>query len=101
MSAELQPLQIAASDGAALRALWAPAPAARPAPAWTHEQVRAALASLPDRRATADLETCVEWLGNQAPVDRDRICALGLGMGGTLAFLLGCASRGLAGVVDY
>lgn len=72
-----------------------------PAPQWTIEQIRAAIASLPDRRSLADLDAGAEFLGSRPGVDARRIGVLGFCMGGTLAFLLGCTSRRIAAVVDF
>ena len=73
---------------------------ADPGPAWTVDQIRAAAAGLPDRRAVADLEAAAAALAADDVVDPDRIGAIGFCLGGKLAFLLGCQSRRLAGVVD-
>lgn len=72
-----------------------------PAPAWAVEQIRAAAAGLPDRRAVGDLEAAARVLAEDPEVDPDRIAAVGFCMGGKLALLLGCQSRRLAGVVDF
>lgn len=72
-----------------------------PAPAWDVDTIRAAVASIPDRRAVGDLEAAAEWLANEGTVDGDRIAALGFCAGGNFAFLLGCQSRRVAAVVDY
>ncbi|MFT5464891.1 MAG: carboxymethylenebutenolidase [Planctomycetota bacterium] len=75
---------------------------------WTREGAAPALpdrdarwiaeASLPDRRAIEDLDCAVRFLGEEKGVDADSVGALGLGSGGTLAFLLGCTSRDVAAV---
>ena len=53
-----------------------------------------------DRRALAELEAALRWLGGRAEVDEQRIAAAGFGAGGTLAFQLGCTSTRVAAVVD-
>ena len=79
-----------------------PAPSAEdPAPAWSREQIRAAAASMPDRRALGDLERCLEWLEREPRVDAERLAVVGFCMGGNYAFQLGCTSRRLAAVVDF
>jgi carboxymethylenebutenolidase len=75
--------------------------AARPAPEWTQEQVRAAVQSLPDRRALGDLEGALAWLERREDVDGSRLAAVGLSMGGNHAFQLGCTSRRVRCVVDF
>ena len=72
-----------------------------PAPAWTSEQIRSAVQSLPDRRVLADLEGALAWLEKRADVDAGKLAALGFCMGGNYAFQLGCASRRLNCVVDF
>jgi dienelactone hydrolase len=62
-----------------------------------HELSPAALAS--DRRALPELERALDALRARPGVDPERVGVLGLGRGGTLAFLLGCARR-VAAVVD-
>lgn len=78
----------------------APSPA-EPAPVWERDAIRAAVAGLPDRRALADLEAGLEWLGGEGGADPDRLAVVGFCMGGCLAFLLGCRSRRPAAVVDF
>ena len=53
-----------------------------------------------DRAVLADLDAAVEELARDPAVDPRRIGVVGLGVGGTLAFLLGCHSRRLAAVLD-
>lgn len=60
----------------------------------------AADAPLLDRRVLADLEAATARLAREPGVDPERVAALGLGSGGTFAFLLGCHSQRLAAVVD-
>lgn len=72
-----------------------------PAPEWTEEQILRASSDIPDRRAVSDLEAAVSHLAGSGGVDPERIGALGLGLGGKLALLLGCQSRQLAAVVDF
>lgn len=72
-----------------------------PAPAWTADQIRAAVASLPDRRVLADLEAAAETLGKRQDVDAERIAVVGFCMGGNYAFLLGCTSSRVRAVVDF
>ena len=75
--------------------------AADPAPNWTPETIRAAVASLPDRQALADLDAAAALLGRRADVDGASIAAVGFCMGGTLAFLSGCTSTRFAAIVDF
>ncbi len=72
-----------------------------PFPVWSMDEVRAAVASLPDRRVIGDLEGALERLESEPGVDRRRLGAAGFCMGGNYAFLLGCASRRVAAVVDF
>lgn len=74
---------------------------ADPAPAWTAEQIRAAVASLPDRRVLGDLEGALAHLAADPAVDPKRLGTVGFCMGGNYAFLAGCASRRVACVVDF
>ncbi len=75
------------------------APALPNQPALPNRDVRwEAEATLPDRRALEDLDCAVRFLGQEDGVDADSVGALGLGSGGTLAFLLGCTSRDVAAV---
>ena len=60
--------------------------------AWERE------AALPDRRALADVDRAVRLLEARDDVDRRAVGVLGLGTGGTLAFLSGCTSRDVAAV---
>ena len=53
-----------------------------------------------DRPAVAALEAAAAALCGDPAVDEERVAAVGCGLGGTLAFLLGCHSRRLAAVVD-
>ena len=73
----------------------------QPAPEWPPETIREAVAGVPDRRALADLEAGLAFLGELEGVDPDRLGAIGFCMGGTYAFLLACTSRHLGCAVDY
>jgi len=73
---------------------------ADPVPKWTIEQIRGAVASLPDRRALADLDAACAHLVADGLADEDRVGALGFCMGGNLAYLLGCTSTRVHAVVD-
>jgi len=53
----------------------------------------------PDRVAVLDLEAALGALAERGGVDGERLAVVGLGTGGTLAFLAGCASRRVAAVV--
>jgi carboxymethylenebutenolidase len=72
-----------------------------PFPVWSMDEVRAAVASLPDRRVLGDLECALERLAAEPGVDARRLGAAGFCMGGNYAFLLGCASRRLSALVDF
>ncbi|MEM7308307.1 MAG: dienelactone hydrolase family protein [Planctomycetota bacterium] len=74
---------------------------AEPAPTWDSDQIRGAVASMPDRRAIADLEAAAALLIERFGVDDERLGALGFCMGGNYAYLLGCASRSVSAVVDF
>jgi dipeptidyl aminopeptidase/acylaminoacyl peptidase len=52
-----------------------------------------------DRVAVLDLEAALGALADRDGVDGGRLAVVGLGAGGTLAFLAGCASRRVAAVV--
>jgi len=54
-----------------------------------------------DRRAALDLDAGAAWLAGHASVDPERIGAIGFGVGGVYAYLLGCHSRRIAAVVSY
>jgi dienelactone hydrolase len=69
---------------------------AAPGPAAARELERA----VPDRRVLADLEAALERLGREPDVDPERVALVGLGAGGTWAFLAACASSRAAAVVD-
>lgn len=71
-----------------------------PAPHWTPEAIRAAVAGLPDRRALGDLDAAARRLAAEPDVDPRSVAVVGCGMGGTLALMLGCTSRHVACVVD-
>ena len=75
--------------------------ASNPAPVWEPEAIRAAVDSLPDRRALGDLEAGLTWLSQRDDVDPERLAAVGFCMGGNLAFQLACTSRRLAAAVDF
>jgi carboxymethylenebutenolidase len=70
-------------------------------PVWSMEQVRAAVASLPDRRVLGDLEGALDRLSADPEVDAKKLAAVGFCMGGNYAYLLGCASRRVSAVVDF
>jgi carboxymethylenebutenolidase len=70
-------------------------------PVWSMEEVRAAVASLPDRRVLGDLEGALDRLAAEPGVDRAKLGAIGFCMGGNYAYLLGCSSRRVRGVVDF
>ena len=72
-----------------------------PEPVWSLEEVRAAVASLPDRRVLGDLEGALDRLAADPQVDAKRLAAVGFCMGGNYAYLLGCASRRVSAVVDF
>ena len=74
---------------------------ADPAPRWEREAIRAAVASLPDRRTLRDLEAALAWLGARDDVLDEEPGVVGFCMGGTLAFLLGCTSTSVGAVVDF
>jgi carboxymethylenebutenolidase len=78
-----------------------PATKEEPFPIWTMDEVRAAVASLPDRRVLGDLEGALEHLAADPQVDRTRLGAVGFCMGGNYAYMLGCTSRRLSAVVDF
>ncbi len=64
------------------------------------EQLAAARAALPDRRALRDLEAAAVWLAERPDVDERSLAVVGFGLGGGLAFQVGCTSTRLAVVVD-
>ncbi len=68
---------------------------------WNVEQIRGAVASLPDRRVLGDLEGALVHLSRDAKVDASALAAVGFCMGGNYALLLGCTSRRLRAVVDF
>ena len=72
-----------------------------PEPAWSMDDVRAAFASLPDRRVLGDLEGALVHLANDPLVDATRLGAIGFCMGGNYAYLLGCKSTRVRCVVDF
>jgi len=74
---------------------------ADPAPSWTTDAIRAAVASLPDRRVLADLEAGAALLAERDDVDPDKLAVLGFCMGGNYAYLLGCHSHRLSAAVDF
>jgi carboxymethylenebutenolidase len=81
-----------------------PGPKPTPAisdPVWSMDEVRAAVASLPDRRVLGDLEGALEHLASDPGVDGKRLAAAGFCMGGNYAYLLGCSSRRVSAVVDF
>ena len=71
-----------------------------PAPPWSSEQIRSAVAGLSDRVVLADLEACAAAVV-EAGVDPERVAAWGFCMGGNYAFLLGCTSTRVHAVVDF
>lgn len=72
-----------------------------PSPIWTMDDVRAAVASLPDRRVLGDLEGGLAHLASDPGVDARGLGAVGFCMGGNFAYMLGCTSRRLSAVVDF
>jgi carboxymethylenebutenolidase len=54
---------------------------------------------LGDRDALSRLELGAGWLGKRG--DRRSVAVVGAGMGGTLAFLMGCTSRQVAAVASW
>jgi carboxymethylenebutenolidase len=72
-----------------------------PEPVWSMDEVRAAVASLPDRRVLGDLEGALERLAAEPGVDARKLGAVGFCMGGNYAYLLGCSSRRVKAVVDF
>jgi carboxymethylenebutenolidase len=72
-----------------------------PSPIWTMDQVRAAVASLPDRRVLGDLEGALENLAADPGVKPHALGAVGFCMGGNYAYMLGCTSRRLSAAVDF
>ncbi len=68
---------------------------------WNVEQIRGAVASLPDRRVLGDLEGALVHLSRDAHIDPSALAAVGFCMGGNYALLLGCTSRRLRAVVDF
>ena len=72
-----------------------------PAPEWTLDTIRSAVAGLPDRRALGDIDGAAAWLGARPELDARSVAVLGFCMGGTLAFLSGCTSTRVACVVDF
>lgn len=74
---------------------------ADPDPIWETEAALQADRRLPDRRALSDIDGAAAFLAARSEADGDRIAAVGFCMGGTLAFLSGCTSRRLAGVVEF
>ena len=72
-----------------------------PSPIWSMDEVRAAVASLPDRRVLGDLEGALAHLAGDPGVDGRRLGAMGFCMGGNYAYMLGCTSRRVSAVVDF
>lgn len=70
------------------------------APEASAQEREARESSLCDREVLADLEAALDALAENPGVDRDRVAAMGLGMGGRLAYLLGCTSTRVAAVVN-
>ena len=56
---------------------------------------------LPDRRAIGDLDGALGALAARVDVDEEKLAVVGLGRGGTLAFLCGCASSRPSAVVQF
>lgn len=56
---------------------------------------------LHDRRVMGDLDAALEELVSARAVDPERLAAVGCGVGGTFAFLLGCHSRKVTAVVAF
>lgn len=67
---------------------------------WTREGAAGDLEALPDRRALADLEGALAWLGAREELDERSLGVAGRGHGGTLAFLAACTSRRVAAAVS-
>ena len=74
--------------------------ASAPAPAWTTEHLQAAVQALPDRRTVSDIEHAGRCL-LESGVDPEGLIVLGLGRGGTLAFLAGCQSHLFQAVATF
>jgi carboxymethylenebutenolidase len=68
---------------------------------WNVDEIRGAVASLPDRRVLGDLEGALAHLSRDSRVDASALGAVGFCMGGNYALLLGCTSRRLSAVVDF
>ena len=68
---------------------------------WSVDEIRGAVASLPDRRVLGDLEGALAHLARDQQVDAGALGAVGFCMGGNYALLLGCTSRRLRAVVDF
>lgn len=68
---------------------------------WSVDEIRGAVASLPDRRVLGDLEGALAHLARDAQVEAAALGAVGFCMGGNYALLLGCTSRRLRAVVDF
>ncbi len=68
---------------------------------WNVDEIRGAVASLPDRRVLGDLEGALAHLSRDPAVDSAALAAVGFCMGGNYALLLGCTSRRLSAVVDF
>lgn len=72
-----------------------------PSPIWTMDEVRAAVASLPDRRVLGDLEGGLAHLASDPGVHARQLGAMGFCMGGNYAYMLGCTSRRTSAVIDF
>lgn len=68
---------------------------------WSVDEIRAAVAAVPDRRAVGDLDGAAARLGQEPGLRADSLGVLGFCMGGLYAYLLGCHSRRIGAVVDF
>lgn len=68
---------------------------------WSADEIRAAVAGIPDRRAVGDLDGAAVRLAQEPGVGARAPGVLGFCMGGLYAYLLGCHSRRIGAVVDF
>ena len=68
------------------------------APAADADDEARAWGELADREALKALESAAAWLGKRG--DRRSLAVMGFGLGGSLAFLMGCTSRRVAALVS-